>query len=378
MPKPEPKPIVRRLTNEDVRTIFDCVYNDKIPDDERLKFKIIVVGQNGMKLSPPSFEFEDGLYILLKPLKKASKGEHLHHGAPEDDPRIPSNLKSMVFLDSPPTSCPWSLSGPQFPVPTAIQQRYCYPKGNPEYSTMKGGALWTTYDEHGKEDLEFRLLHVYYSAKRAGNRGRSVSASDPPRKRSKKKSRRKEARPASPFSGSFSSASFDSVLSFDLPKSPEIDPSLFSLSNFFGKTFSNDDEEKKNSGFNENDDKIITPDRSVFDSIASPPLEGQYQHESSNRYFTPAQFNSNNHYHHFGRSTTSSSAYPMHHSYPHQYYRPYPYWSSHSSVGGRYTQDSSYSRRPPPNQQYPVQEVAGKVRSCSGTWAMKEIDDYVF
>ena len=37
----------------------------------------------------------------------------------------------------------WSLSGPQFPLPTAIQQRYCYPKGDPSYSSVKGGALWT-------------------------------------------------------------------------------------------------------------------------------------------------------------------------------------------------------------------------------------------
>ena len=69
-------------------------------------------------------------------------------------------------------TCPWSLSGPQFPQPTAIQQRYCYPKGPPEYSSRVGGALWTMYSaDTGKEDLEFRLLHVYYSAKRAVNKG---------------------------------------------------------------------------------------------------------------------------------------------------------------------------------------------------------------
>jgi hypothetical protein len=93
-------------------------------------------------------------------------------------------------------TCPWSLSGPQFPQPTAIQQRYCYPKGRPEYSSHKGGALWTMYGPDGQEDVEFRLLHVYFSAKRAINKGVSSvrpvnnepvpypeSESSPPKKR---------------------------------------------------------------------------------------------------------------------------------------------------------------------------------------------------
>lgn len=80
----------------------------------------------------------------------------------------------------PPETCPWSLSGPQFPQPTAIQQRYCYPKGRPEYSSRKGGALWTMYGADGKEDVEFRLLHVYFSAKRAINKGMSSIAENEP------------------------------------------------------------------------------------------------------------------------------------------------------------------------------------------------------
>ena len=48
---------MKRLSEEDVRKIFNCVTNNKQPP-ERLKFKIIRVPQNGMKLSPPSFEFD--------------------------------------------------------------------------------------------------------------------------------------------------------------------------------------------------------------------------------------------------------------------------------------------------------------------------------
>jgi len=88
-------------------------------------------------------------------------------------------------------TCPWSLSGPQFPgghsianVASAsskylssgtIQQRYCYPRGREEYSSQKGGALWTLCREDGKEDHEYRLLHVYVSPKRAANKGVPLS-----------------------------------------------------------------------------------------------------------------------------------------------------------------------------------------------------------
>lgn len=86
-------------------------------------------------------------------------------------PEVPAYLQSKVSPDNYDEICKWSLSGPQFPQPTAIQQRYCYPKGAPEYSSSKGGALWTMYGKDGREDLEYRLLHVYFSAKRALNKG---------------------------------------------------------------------------------------------------------------------------------------------------------------------------------------------------------------
>ena len=92
----------------------------------------------------------------------------------------------FVMEDDIPETCPWSLSGPQFPTPTAMQQRYCYPKGRPEYSSRKGGALWTMYGADGREDVEYRLLHVYFSAKRAHNKSMGDIANESPsvRKRS--------------------------------------------------------------------------------------------------------------------------------------------------------------------------------------------------
>jgi len=115
----------------------------------------------------------------MKPQKKKAH--------PSEQPKVPSHLTDYVIRNKPPSSCPWSLSGPQFPQPTAIQQRYCYPKGDPEYSSRKGGALWTMYGADGKENLEYRLLHVYFSAKRAVNKGIKIkSEQSTPTKRAKR------------------------------------------------------------------------------------------------------------------------------------------------------------------------------------------------
>ena len=103
---------------------------------------------------------QDGLYVLLKPLKKNKNKvyEQLTSMCPEKDPRIPSNLKPFVFKETLEEDMPWSLSGPQFQKPCQIQQRYCYPKGDPDYSSIKGGSLWTEMDgrveEMCKSDLD--------------------------------------------------------------------------------------------------------------------------------------------------------------------------------------------------------------------------------
>lgn len=312
---------LRRLSNDDVKTVFDCVYNNKIPSNKKLQFKIIVVGPQGMKLSPPSYEFDDGLYILLRPLKKHEKQISTK---PEDDPRIPHNLRCLVFTDYIKETCPWSLSGPQFPVPTSIQQRYCYPKGSPEYSHTKGGALWTVYDENGKEDLDFRLLHVYYSAKRAGNRGKSWSSTY-----SSSRKRRSEVPPSVDLQntpsidvGSLASASFDSPLSFKIPSSP-VDPGIFR--NVFKKLSASDDK------FDTNDNEpIITPDRSIFD------LNPSVDHQRDSRYPSLSQKEQQKEH---PRQTNSLSYHPSsHHSH---YYHPY-YWSPAPSYHQPYPIQTSY------------------------------------
>ncbi|KAL7572094.1 hypothetical protein ACA910_001734 [Epithemia clementina (nom. ined.)] len=161
---------MRRLLNEDVRAIFECLHN-QLPKPPHLDFSIVYVGPDGQKLSPPPYEFEVGLYVLLRADKKP-KQKHQNY----IQPKAPPHLEHLVLHNHPRATCPWQLSGPQFPTPTVIQQRYCYPKGNPEYSSRIGGALWTMFKNDGKEDEEFRILHVYYSAKRAVNKGLSLPA----------------------------------------------------------------------------------------------------------------------------------------------------------------------------------------------------------
>lgn len=130
----------------------------------------------------------DGLYVLLPPDKgmKRKKNDLI--------PVVPKHLEHLVMKEVPPETCAWQLSGPQFPKPTAIQQRYAYPKGREQYSARKGAALWTMCDaDHKTEHREFRLLHVYFSPKRATNNGCKSSAKSITKKRASPK--RKQVKP---------------------------------------------------------------------------------------------------------------------------------------------------------------------------------------
>jgi hypothetical protein len=64
---------IRRLSDEDVRAIFESVHNNHRPPPH-LQFKIVRVGPEGLKLSPPSYEFEGECSLALgvwRPLRSA-------------------------------------------------------------------------------------------------------------------------------------------------------------------------------------------------------------------------------------------------------------------------------------------------------------------
>lgn len=299
----------------------------------------------------------DGIYVLLKPLKK-SKGQVQHDvSAPENDPRVPSNLKSLVFKETLPETCPWSLSGPQFPTPTAIQQRYCYPKGDPEYSTIKGGALWTAYKENGAEDFDWRILHVYYSAKRAGNKGGPVqtTALMPPAKRSKLQFHlpmpKLETPQRRPKVESFGSSFDDSPLSFNMSVSPLKDASLVSI---LSKTASIDTESEP----------IISPDRNFFDVQTefekangigeSTPTHKVIRNEKDKHHRRSNVTTPSSHYRHHGR-THWYSGYPSYHWPP--YFYPMPLFQSNSvDSNERQYQERTHEPYSSPHQ-FPMQET---------------------
>lgn len=47
---------VRRLSDDDVRAVFESIHENRQPPDH-LQFQIVPVGPDGLKLSPPPFEF---------------------------------------------------------------------------------------------------------------------------------------------------------------------------------------------------------------------------------------------------------------------------------------------------------------------------------
>lgn len=53
---------IRRLSDEDVKAVFDCVHNNRPPPAD-LPFHLVNVGPNGLKLSPPSYEFEGAISL---------------------------------------------------------------------------------------------------------------------------------------------------------------------------------------------------------------------------------------------------------------------------------------------------------------------------
>lgn len=58
-----PGTAIRRLADDDVRSIFECLHH-QAPLPPHLRFSIIPVGPTGLKLSPPSYEFV-GMFMKI-------------------------------------------------------------------------------------------------------------------------------------------------------------------------------------------------------------------------------------------------------------------------------------------------------------------------
>lgn len=152
------------LSKAEVHAIFYCILNNKDELPEGLNIKIIVVpkigGNNGLKLSPPPYEYEDGVYVLLR----------LNVAVPSNLSDLALNHQDLAQI----SDRSWSLSGPQYSGNNVvIQQRYCTPRWNLEesdqYCKSTKGSIWTMIGANGEEKYDCRVFHVYHSAKRAAN-----------------------------------------------------------------------------------------------------------------------------------------------------------------------------------------------------------------
>lgn len=56
---------IRRLSDTDVRAIFESVHGNHLPPPN-LSFQVVRVGPKGLKLSPPSFQFAGELISCLQ------------------------------------------------------------------------------------------------------------------------------------------------------------------------------------------------------------------------------------------------------------------------------------------------------------------------
>jgi len=215
---------------------------------------------------------------------------------------------------------------------------------------MKGGALWTTYKDNGLEDLDFRILHVYYSAKRAGNK--SIAKSSLPTPTSKRMKSTKPMPLAMPKLSTptrhncnlFDSSFDDSPLSFDLPVSPFKDISLVSL---LTNTASIDTDSET----------VLSPDRGFFDV--------QTAFEKANGIGRSSDW-SRKHAERPREKPRTSNACPT----PHHRYHPsqgYPYWPMYHppAVYPPYSADSNerhagslvYAAPPTFNASFPTQQA---------------------
>ena len=144
-----------RLSHEDLKVIFDCVANNEMPPSD-LGFKVIRLPLQNSKISPPPFEFVDGIYVLLKAIDRVQAD-------------VPSALSEMELSTVGLATCHWRSSGMKSHRSNASAKyllRYCYPQSE-NYMNRKGCTIWTRREEvSGIEDLTVRVMHIYPVNKR--------------------------------------------------------------------------------------------------------------------------------------------------------------------------------------------------------------------
>lgn len=144
-----------RLSKEELKTIFGCIENNEPPPPE-LSFRVIQLPLNNSKISPPPFEYDDGVYVLLK---SDSRNQRLS--------QVPTTLANSLLTEQDLNRldvCHWRSSGMKSHrsnLPSAkYLLRYCYPQSE-NYKNNKGCTIWTQRADNGVEDLRVRIVHIY-------------------------------------------------------------------------------------------------------------------------------------------------------------------------------------------------------------------------
>jgi hypothetical protein len=119
-----------RLSKADVKVIFDCLINNVLPP-HNLSFRVLVVPLSNAKISPPTYEYKHGIYVMI--------------AAP-----VPSALTGLIATEqelATRKTCNWRSSGlksHRSNLPDApFLLRYCYPVGDDLYSENNGATVWT-------------------------------------------------------------------------------------------------------------------------------------------------------------------------------------------------------------------------------------------
>jgi len=137
-----------RISDIEIYSIFQCfVENCTSP----IEFKIIVLDPNSLSVSPPPYEFDAGVYVLLSAGKSARVTVPTKLAARR---MKESDIKSLPF-------CKWSTSGPYRAKNSAFRLRHCSPAE--QNINPKRGIIWNMIDENGNETSSCRIFQIYTS-----------------------------------------------------------------------------------------------------------------------------------------------------------------------------------------------------------------------
>lgn len=151
-------PVRQRLSECELESIFDSVSQNELPPSH-LDVRVIRVPKKNAKISPPPFEYDEGIYVLLHSKECLAP--------------VPSALSNLVMTEKELADlgiCHWRSSGVKSNSANVASAkyfvRYCYPHGENGCGDNIAASVWTMRDS-GNEIFHTRILHIYKTKKRS-------------------------------------------------------------------------------------------------------------------------------------------------------------------------------------------------------------------